>query len=266
MAGYVATRAVRPERRSAASRPDHRALDAALARADTYRVLAAAFRDPDGPEGADRLELPVLRDALGRLGVAVDDRTWAAARRIARRDARAREHRALFGHTVAHGCPPYETEFGRRHVFGQAQDLGDIRGFYEAFGLRPRARGERPDHIGCELEFLALLALKSAIAHATGDAERQEICRAAERRFLADHIGRWLPALAGRIADRIAGSGYAAVAAIAASTVAAHATAVGALPIVLGPDDVVPITDEADGLRFECGVAAGESPAAEAAL
>lgn len=258
MAGYVATRAVRPERQSAASRPDYRALDAALARADAYRVLASAFRDPDGPESPDRLELRVLRSALAHLRVDVDVRMWAVARRIARGDARAHEHRAIFGHTVAHGCPPYETEYGRRHVFGQAQDLGDIRGFYEAFGVRPRRRGERPDHVGCELEFLGLLALKSAIAHATGDVERQEVCRTAERRFLADHAGRWLPALAGRIAARAPGTGYAAVAAIAALAVAAHARAVGALPVVLGPEDVVPVTDEPDGLRFECGVAADE--------
>ena len=253
MAGSVATRAVRPERRSGAS-SDHRALDAVLALADAYSVLATAFHDPDGAEGVRRLELGVLRAALTHLGVRIDDRSWAAARRIVRRDTRAVEHRAIFGHTVAHGCPPYETEYGRRHVFGQAQDLGDIRGFYEAFGVRPRSGGERPDHVACELEFLGLLALKSAIAHATAATERVEICRAAERRFLADHPGRWLPALAGRIATSAPGTGYAAVAAIAAATVAAHAGIVGALPVVLGPDDVLPITDEPDGLRFECGV------------
>ncbi len=263
MAGLVDTRAVHPERRSAAPVPDHRALDAALALADAYRVLASAFHDPDGPEGADRLELRVLRAAVDRLGVRADDRTWAAARRIARRDARAVEHRAIFGHTVAHGCPPYETEYGRRHVFGQAQDLGDIRGFYEAFGVRPRSGGERPDHVGCELEFLGLLALKSAIAHATSDVERIEICREAERRFIADHPGRWLPALAGRIAARVPDSGYAAVTAIAAATVTAHAGIVGALPVVLGPEDVVPITEEPDGLRFECCVDADAPLATE---
>jgi TorA maturation chaperone TorD len=254
MAGYVATRAVGPERGSAAPTPDLRALDAALARVDAYRVLASAFHDPDGPEGGVRLELRILRAALDHLRVPIHEATWTAARRIARRDVRASEHRAIFGHTVAHGCPPYETEYGRRHVFGQAQDLGDLRGFYEAFGVRPRRGGERPDHVACELEFLGWLALKSAIALATADGERADVCRAAERRFIADHPGRWLPALAGRIAARAPGSGYAAVTAVAAATVAAHAGSVGALPVVLGPDDVVPITEEPDGLRFECGV------------
>lgn len=108
---------------------DAEALDRALAQADVYRVLAAVFRDPDDQGTDDALELRTLQSAAMRLGSSVKPAAWAAIRRIARRDARAAEHRAIFGHVVAHGCPPYETEFGRRHVFGQSQELGDIRGF-----------------------------------------------------------------------------------------------------------------------------------------
>lgn len=238
---------------------DRRALDVALARADAYRVLAEAFRDPDGPDGVEDLAAGVLRSASRTIGASVGPAAWRALRPVVGREGRASEHRAIFGHTVAHGCPPYETEYGRRHVFGQAQELGDIRGFYEAFGVRPRRGGERPDHVACQFEFLALLGLKEGIAIAAGDEERSTICRTAQRRFLADHLGRWMPALAGRIAARHPGSGHGALAAIGAAVVAAHARAAGALPVILGPDDVEPITDEPDGLRFECGVDA-EAP------
>lgn len=230
------------------------ALDRVLARTDAYRVLAAAFRDPDDLGADGTLELRILRTAAEHLGSTVAADAWRAMRRIARRDARAAEHRAIFGHVVAHGCPPYETEYGRRHVFGQSQELGDIRGFYEAFGVRPRRGGERPDHLACELEFASLLALKEAIALAAGDVERRDICRAAASTFLADHLGRWLPALASRIARRAPDSGYAAAAAIATSLVADHARELGARPVALGPDDLLPITEEPDGFRFECGV------------
>jgi TorA maturation chaperone TorD len=184
----------------------------------------------------------------------VDAATWRAAGRIRRRDARAAEHRAVFGHVVAHGCPPYETEFGRRHVFGQSQELGDIRGFYEAFGVRPRRGGERPDHIACELEFLSLLALKEAIALARGEDDHVDVCRTAAGRFIADHAGRWLPALAALIAQRDPDRGYAGVAAVASALVADHARELRSLPVILGPDDLVPITEEPDGFSFECGV------------
>ncbi len=239
---------------------DAEALDRALARTDAYRVLAAAFRDPDEPGADDQLELRVLRSAARRLDAAVAPATWAAIRQIERRAARAEEHRAIFGHVVAHGCPPYETEFGRRHVFGQSQELGDIRGFYEAFGVRPRTGGERPDHIACELEFLALLAIKEAVAIAGEDDERVELGRSATRAFLQDHPGRWVRALAARIEQRAPGSGYAAAAAVTATLLAEHALTLGALPVLLDPDDLVPITEEPDGFRFDCGVdvAAGD--------
>ena len=241
-------------------RSQDEALDRALARSDAYRVLAAAFRDPDDPDDPDaapddgELELRVLGAAARRVGSTIDPASWRAVGRIRRRGARAAEHRAVFGHVVAHGCPPYETEFGRRHVFGQSQELGDIRGFYEAFGVRPRRGGERPDHLACELEFLSLVVLKEAIALARGEDERVAVCRAAAARFIADHAGRWLPALAALIARRAPEGGYAAAAAIAASLVADHARELGSLPVILGADDLLPITEEPDGFSFECGV------------
>jgi DMSO reductase family type II enzyme chaperone len=235
------------------SKADRTALDRALARTDAYRFLASAFLDPDAPGTESEIDVAGLASAMEALSLALAPQSREALRSVAGRNARAAEHRRLFGHTVAHGCPPYETEYGRRHVFGQSQELGDVRGFYEAFGVRPRRGGERPDHVACELEFMALLALKEATAIATGERERAEVSRAAARRFLEDHAGRWLPALAGRIAGREPGSGYAALAAAAASLVTAHAGELGARPVALDPDDVVAVTEEPDGLSFECG-------------
>ena len=230
------------------------ALDRALARADAYRVLAAGFRDPDDPDAVAELDVAVLCSAARDLGSSVDVAAWHAVRRIRRREARAAEHRLIFGHTVAHGCPPYETEYGRRHVFGQSQELGDIRGFYEAFGVRPRRGGERPDHVACELEFLAVVVVKEAAALATGEAERVEICRAAAARFVTDHLGRWLPALAGRIGRQAPATGYAGLATVAATLVEHHAREMGAAPIALDPDDLTPTAEEPDGFAFECGI------------
>ena len=230
------------------------ALDRSLAKADAYRVLAAGFRDPDDPDAVAELDVATLRSAVRDLGLPVGSDTWRALGRIRRRGARAAEHRAIFGHVVAHGCPPYETEYGRRHVFGQSQELGDIRGFYEAFGVRPRSGGERPDHIACELEFLALLALKEATALATGHGDRADLCREAAGRFVSEHLGRWLPAFAGRITGRARGSGYAALATVAATLVDGHARDTVSTLNPFDPDDLVSIEDGPDGFSFECGI------------
>lgn len=237
-------------------RADRAAVDRSLARADAYRVLATLFHDPDDPSAADAPEPDVaaLRGVSRALSVSLAHGQWQALGRLAHRVTRAREHRRVFGHVVAHGCPPYETEYGRRHLFGQSQELGDLRGFYAAFGLRPRRGAERPDHVTTELEFLALLELKAAIARATGDRRRTAVCEDAAARFLADHPGRWLPALAGRVEARARGSGLAAATALAAAVVAAHARSVGARPVILSPDDLIEPEGGPDGASFSCGL------------
>jgi TorA maturation chaperone TorD len=230
------------------------AVDAALARSDAFRLLAAALRDPDGPDRPE-LELPDLIDALGELGLAPSEVEVAAVATITDGEARAAGHRRLFGHTVAHGCPPYETEYGGRHVFGQAQDLADIAGYYAAFGLQPAPHGERVDHLTCELEFLAILALKEAAATAARQAGRVEVCRAAEASFLRDHLGRWLPALAGTALRQAPGAGHAVLLGLVARLVERRAADLAVPVDRLGPEARRPIEDEPDGFQFECGAA-----------
>ncbi len=229
-------------------------LDLLLARADAYRLAAAALRDPDGPT-AGELELEALLGALGALGLEVSVEQRATLARIVDRAARAAEHRRLFGHTVAHGCPPYETEFGRSHVFAQVQELADITAFYAAFGLRPTPHQERPDHLAVELEFVGLLTLKTALAQARGEAERARIALEATARFLTDHLGRWLPALVGLTARRSVAPGIAALLGLVEALVTEHARALGVVPDRLGPDDLRPILGEPDGFVFPCGPA-----------
>jgi len=236
-----------------------RVLDRLLARSDAYRLLGAAFRDPDGPLGAP-LEVDDLVSAFAVLDLPVTGPERARLDDAAGLAERALEHRRLFGHTVAHGCPPYETEYGRRHVFGQAQELGDVSGFYGAFGLRPAPGGERPDHLACELEFLGVVALKEAWALARGEAEPAEVARAAAAAFLRDHLGRWLPAFASLAAQREPGSGYAVLASLAARLVADHAADLAVAPERLGPGDLRPVEGEPDGFSFACGVDEADPP------
>lgn len=100
------------------------------------------------------------------------------------------EYHRLFGGTVV--CPPYETSYAP-DPFQQARQMSDVAGFYAAFGAEPSgAAAERPDHVGCELEFLAFLMAARLDAEADGRAEDAVTCRDAEDSFLRDHLGRWL--------------------------------------------------------------------------
>jgi TorA maturation chaperone TorD len=186
--------------------------------------------------------------------VACSTAARAAIRQAAPAETRAPEHRRLFGHVVAEGCPPYETEFGQRHVFGQAQELADIAAFYNAFGLTPAVGGERLDHVATELEFLGVLSLKEALGLARGEADPSDRARSAAAAFLRDHAGRWIPALASLIEQREPGGSYAALTGVSSATVQAHGRELGVEPESLGPGDLRPILDEPDGFSFECGV------------
>lgn len=78
------------------------------------------------------------------------------------------------------------------------QLIADVAGFYRAFGFE--ARGERPDHLSAQLEFLALVCVQEAGARLAGLEEQAEVCARARQAFLQDHLA-WLPSLAERIRE-----------------------------------------------------------------
>ncbi len=103
----------------------------------------------------------------------------------------AAQARLFAGKTAVSPCEgSYEDD-----PFRQARQMADIAGFYRAFGAEPHGpMHERPDHAGCELEFLAYLGARRVDAAAAGDDEQSRACEEAERAFLREHAGRWLPA------------------------------------------------------------------------
>lgn len=112
----------------------------------------------------------------------------------------AQQHERVFGHSVQSAAPPYELEYGEEHSHRQPQELGDIAAFYQAFGLRASlASHERVDHIVTECEFMQYLLYKQACALDKGSQERADVCEAAARQFLADHLGCWGPAFCLRL-------------------------------------------------------------------
>lgn len=118
------------------------------------------------------------------------------------------EMREVFGHNLSPDCPPYETQYGKLDVFRSTQILADLAGFYRAFGLDMADHNRRPDHIATELEFVSLLCLKESMALENNDQEHADLCRAAERRFLATHLGRWVGSFVEAISRKAPGSYY----------------------------------------------------------
>ncbi|HET8538387.1 MAG TPA: molecular chaperone TorD family protein [Anaeromyxobacter sp.] len=195
-------------------------------RSALYRLLAVGFRRPT-PERFEVVRDGAYADAIA--GVV------AALPRLA--DA-ARACEALRGSARAPGTPSWEEHVAE---FERVFDRGAGRGLHEsdhrpevrATALRLElddlyrefrvARGDDagrqvlPDHLAAELALLSYVCFVEASVRTQGDAERVQGCLLAERELLAGHLGRWVPALAARVAAAAPGSWFAALSALAAA-------------------------------------------------
>lgn len=114
----------------------------------------------------------------------------------------------VFGHTISQECPQYETQFGIKaeDVFHKCHELGDIAGFYNAFGLDitdAQTLKERVDHISVEFEFMYFLANKEAYGIENKDAEdKLDIVTSAQKKFVREHIAMWVPVFAKYLAKK----------------------------------------------------------------
>lgn len=190
-----------------------------LLRAEGYRLLALALRAPDVGELREELEaVPPELAPLGELAARLDD------------DVRF-EHTRLFAQSTP--VSPYEGSYVRTD---KGALLGQLAAFYELFGARVGVEHEPPDHIGCQLEFAALLTLKHALALGEGDEEHAAVAARARRVLLEEHLGRWAGPFAGRLAERTQHVFFATLADVLASFVEGDLQAEGwrAEPLVAG--------------------------------
>lgn len=190
--------------------------DFALCRAMLYSALALGFHIPTD-ETMKRLGSEEGSEALGEAAQLLESYhgpdLCSAVRALNSKHqalpALLSSFARLFGHTARGAVSPYETEYGSEALFQQPHDLGDLKGFYLAFGLTLNAKEhERADHISCECEFLSFLAMKEAYALENRDPSMLEEVRKATRLFLQDHLARFAPAFARKLYGEDAGGFY----------------------------------------------------------
>lgn len=214
-------------------------------RAGLYALLANAWRHPEKPlldallNRENRGLRPAPREVFAESVNASIRGLLEACDRFPKDSAsevlitlRA-EHARLFGHAVRGSCPPYELEYGRSEIIQQTAELADLSGFYSAFGLSLQDTAfERGDHISVECEFLSVLCAKLAWGLQQGEAEMAETCLDAQRLFLRDHLARWSPAFAHRVAMADTDGFYGRVASLTLAFIDAECQSFG---ILVGP-------------------------------
>ena len=236
--------------------------DAALARSEAYGFLATALGYPDrdladmdaSPDRwsawkhALQRSFPTSAERLNRIRADLpessDDDRMTALKNV---------HTDLFGHAVRGRCPPYELEYIRSDIPQRASELADIAGFYEAFGMRMDARAkERSDHAVPECEFMGVLAAREAYAIENENEEARQILSNAQRAFLTDHLGRWLPALSTRLEEADPEGFYGKVGTFAREFIGDDCHRLGA---VCGPEFLeLSLADPRRDAEIQCGV------------
>ncbi len=180
-----------------------------LARSIFYQMLSFFFRYPEAARDLSSVKENgfIWRDAAkelslidgdNKLGAVLDDLLGA----FQSLDIHAwrMDYEKNLGHTANSVTPAYELEYGEAHSRREPQELADITGFYNAFGLKVSNKlSERGDHVSVECEFMHYLIYKEVVALEEGAEDKAEICREAGQRFLSDHLARWFPAFARRL-------------------------------------------------------------------
>jgi len=165
------------------------------------------------------------------------------------------EHRRVFSNVITLDCPPYETLFGNDHVFAQTQVMGDIAGFYRAFGVElSKDIHERLDHLSVEFEFMHFLAYKESYSRCHDGADKTQIVLDAQKKFVKNHIGRWVPLFCRMLVKKAASGLYKHVADVMAEWMDFEVAFLGVTPQPYSETDYRPATfNSPEGQTYECG-------------
>lgn len=222
------------------------------------RLLSLGLSAPDEEtldQMAGLVDALVEEELPPRVAAALEDLAPALGGDLA--DAAA-EHQRLFAGAVA--CPPYEGSYAP-DPFQQSRWMSDVAGFYRAFGAAASGpAAERPDHAGCQCEFLCFLICTRLEAEAAGDRERAEVAAAAEQAFLRDHLGRWLGPFAHQLERESRSDLYRALGRLGAAFAVDELARRG-----LSADPVVArrVRTVVEGDTLECGTEPGACPLEE---
>src|SRR5881628_3557969 len=165
------------------------------------------------------------------------------------------EHRRVFSNVITLDCPPYETLFGNDHVFAQSQVMGDIAGFYRAFGVElSKDIHERLDHLSVEFEFMHFLAYKESYSRCHDGADKTQIVLDAQKKFVKNHIGRWVPLFCRMLVKKASTGFYKYVADLMAEWMDFEVAFLGVAPQPYSETDYRPATfNSPEGQTYECG-------------
>jgi TorA maturation chaperone TorD len=165
-------------------------------RSSIYGFLAAVYRQELNSELLQQMKDQRFRDVLSNLGVNLNNGFFQNSEEELLENL-AVEYSRLFVGPGKH-ISPHESVHHKRDdgQWGQlwGPSTAEVKKFIESAGLEyTSGYTGLPDHISVELEFIQQVIQREAQAWNAGDDETALLCLKNEKKFVNDHLNRWIP-------------------------------------------------------------------------
>lgn len=171
-------------------------------RSNIYGLLASIYRQEVTADLLHQVKDPQFLGVLSDLGIQLETDFFQKPEQELL-DELAVEYTRLFLGPGQH-ISPYESVHHQRSG-GQSGQLwgestAEVKKFIESTGLSydPDYKG-LPDHISVELEFMQQLTLREEQAWREEDKDGAANCLKIEKKFIEDHLVRWVPAFCDKV-------------------------------------------------------------------
>jgi TorA maturation chaperone TorD len=189
-------------------------------RSDIYGLLATVYRQEITSDFLEQIRAPQFLGALSVLGVeGIDDLIQKPGAELL--EDLAVEYSYLFlgpgKHVSPHESVHHQREDGQWGKLWGASTV-EVKKFIEATGLSYSDDFKGlPDHISVEFEFMQQLTLREEQAWKDEDADKATACRQVEKKFIEEHLIRWIPNFCDKVIQEAELPFYHAIAALTRS-------------------------------------------------
>ncbi len=176
----------------------------AMTRSSVYGFLSAMFREEINAERLRQIKAPAIKEILSEMGVQYDIFSQKDQAQLI--EDLAVEYARLFlgpdKHISPHESVHHQRDDGDWGTHWGASTV-DVKKFIETTGLEYKQEySGMPDHISTEFDFMKEAVGREAQAIEEKDWEGALYCQKMEKKFICDHLVKWIPAFCDKITSQ----------------------------------------------------------------
>jgi TorA maturation chaperone TorD len=179
-------------------------VEGARTRSNIYGFLSSLFREEISAERLRQIKTPIIKEALSEMGLHYDILSQKDQDQLL--EDLAVEYARLFLGPDKH-ISPHESVHHQRDDGDWGTHWGgstvDVKKFIETTGLEYKQEySGMPDHISAEFDFMKEAAGREAQAIEEKDWEGALYCQKMEKKFICDHLIKWIPPFCDKISSQ----------------------------------------------------------------